>query len=292
MNNQPKVFIVVLNYNGGHFIKKCLASVFKNDYPNFEVVVVDNNSTDGSLEMAKSNFSKANFIKNEENLGFAVGNNVGIRFSLERMADYICLLNNDAEVEKDFIERLVEALEKPVRSGEPEAGIAGPVVFNGENKQVWFSRGKIKWLTMKAIHSVKFETKNIYRSDFISGCAMMIKAEVFNEIGLLDEDFFLYWEDVDFCYRAKKAGFKSIIATSAWAYHFEKSQGNLENKTYWLVVSGLTFFKKNAPLILRPWIFSYTFLRRSKNRWDLLRGKNSLAPIVKKAYKDFKDAKF
>jgi len=287
MKNYPKVFVVVLNYNGGNFIKKCLASVFKNDYPNFEVVVVDNNSSDGSLEMAKSNFSKANFIKNEENLGFAVGNNVGIRFSLERMADYICLLNNDAEVEKDFIEKLVEALEK-----EQGAGIAGPVVFNGENKQVWFSKGKIKWLTMKAVHSAKFETKNIYQSDFISGCAIMIKAEVFNEIGLLDEDFFLYWEDVDFCYRAKKAGFNSMVVTSAWAYHFEKSQSNLENKTYWLVVSGLIFFRKNAPLLLRPWIGTYVFLRRIKNFWDLLFGKKALAPIVKKAYKDFKNAKF
>jgi len=287
MKNYPKVFVVVLNYNGGHFIKKCLASVFKNDYPNFEVVVVDNNSTDGSLEMAKSNFSKSNFIKNEENLGFAVGNNVGIRFSLERMADYICLLNNDAEVEKDFIERLVEALEK-----ETHAGIAGPVVFNGENKQVWFSKGKISWLTMKAIHSVKFETKNVYQSEFISGCAVMIKAEVFNEVGLLDEDFFLYWEDVDFCYRAKKAGFKSIVVTSAWTYHFEKSQENPENKTYWLVVSGLIFFKKNTPLFLRPWIFFYVLLRRIKNQKDLFFGKNKLAPIIKKVYKDFKDAQF
>ena len=108
MKNYPKVFVVVLNYNGGHFIKKCLASVFKNDYPDFEVVVVDNGSKDGSLEMAKSNFSKAVFIKNEENLGFATGNNIGIRYSLERMADYVCLLNNDTEVEKDFIEKLIE----------------------------------------------------------------------------------------------------------------------------------------------------------------------------------------
>ena len=167
MKNYPKVFVVVLNYNGGHFIKKCLASVFKNDYPDFEVVVVDNGSKDGSLEMAKTNISKAIFIKNEENLGFATGNNIGIRYSLERMADYVCLLNNDTEVEKDFLGKLVEAMEKDER-----VGIASPVIFNGESKQIWFSKGKINWLTMKAKHGAKFMTKEIYSSDFITGCAM------------------------------------------------------------------------------------------------------------------------
>ena len=287
MKNYPKIFVVVLNYNGGNFIKKCLTSVFKNDYPNFEVVVVDNNSNDGSLEMAKSNFSKADFIKNEENFGYAAGNNVGIRYSLERMADYVCVLNNDAEVEEDFLGRLVGAMEK-----DNEIGIASPVIFNGNNKQVWFSKGKIDWLKMKVVHSVKIETKDVYESDFISGCAMMISSEVFNEVGLLDEDFFLYWEDADFSYRVKKAGFKNVIVTASWAYHFEKSQDNLENKTYWLVISGLIFFKKNAPLLLKPWIKVYVCLRKLKNHWDVLRGKNKLAKVVKKAYKDFKNAKF
>jgi len=287
MKNYPKVFVVVLNYNGGNFIKKCLTSVFKNDYPNFEVVMVDNNSNDGSLEMAKSNFSKADFIKNEENFGYAAGNNVGIRYSLERMADYVCILNNDTEVEKDFISRLVETMEK-----DNEVGIASPVIFNGKNKQVWFSKGKINWLKMKVIHSANIETKDVYESDFISGCAMMISSEVFNEVGLLDENFFLYWEDADFSYRVKKAGFKNVIVTASWAYHFEKSQDNLENKTYWLVISGLIFFKKHTPLFLKPWIKGYVLLRKIKNFWDVLRGKNKLAKVVKKAYKDFKNAKF
>lgn len=292
MKNYPKVFIVILNYNGGNLIKKCLASVFKNDYPNFEVVVVDNHSTDGSLEMAKSNFSKANFIKNEENLGFATGNNIGIRFSLERMADYVCLLNNDAEVEKDFIIKLIEVMEKPVSNEEKKIGIASPVIFNGETKQVWFSKGKIDWLTMKATHSKKIETKDFYESEFITGCAMMVKADVFNEIGLLDEDFFLYWEDVDFSYRARKANFRTVVVTASWAYHFEKSENNVESKTYWLVVSGLIFFQKNAPFLLKPWLKIYIIARKIKNRKDLIFRKNELARIVNKAYKDFKNAKF
>lgn len=108
MENYPKAFVIILNYNGKDVLKKCLLSVFKNDYPNFEIVLVDNNSIDGSFETAKADFSKANFIKNEENLGFSAGNNVGIRFALERMADYVLLLNNDVEVEKDFLGKLID----------------------------------------------------------------------------------------------------------------------------------------------------------------------------------------
>ena len=149
MKNFPKVFIIVLNYNGRDVIKRCLSSVFKADYPNFEVIFVDNNSKDGSFEIAKANFSRAVFIRNEENLGFATGCNVGIKFALERMADYVLLLNMDTEVEKDFLSRLVE-----VAQSQDHIGLLSPVIFNGQNKQIWFSGGKINWLNMKSVHKI------------------------------------------------------------------------------------------------------------------------------------------
>ncbi len=287
MKNSPKVFIVILNYNGRDVIQKCLTSVFKINYPNFEVVVVDNDSSDGSLELVKANFSKANFIKNETNLGFSAGNNVGIRFALERMADYVLLLNNDAEVEKDFLAKLVEVGEKGKRYG-----ILSPVIFNGKDKKVWFSGGKIDWLRMKTVHETKANTKDFYESEFITGCSMLVRAEVFKEIGLLDEDYFLYWEDADFSVRARKAGFKSVVVSSSWAYHTEKSEQNSKNKTYWLVISGLIFFKKNSNFIRKMWFRIYLSARKMKNKTDLLLKKNELAPIVQSAYKDFKNAKF
>jgi GT2 family glycosyltransferase len=287
MKSYPKVFIIVLNYNGHEFIKKCLASVFKLDYSNFEVVVVDNDSHDGSFEEAKTSFSKAHFIKNEANLGFSVGNNIGIRFALERMADYVFLLNNDTEVEKDALTKLVEAAET-----DKKVGLVSPVIFNGTDRQIWFSGGKIDWLRMRTLHNLKAAAVDAYESEFISGCAMLVKAAVFREIGLLDEDYFLYWEDADFSWRAKKAGFKNIVVTGSWIYHFEKSEGEKKNKTYWLVVSGLIFFKKNTSLRLRPWISSYIFLRKMKNLLDVFFKRNELAPTVRKAYKDFQNAKF
>jgi len=287
MKNYPKVFIVILNYNGKDVIKKCLSSVFKINYPNFEVVIVDNNSTDESFEIAKSNFSKANFIRNEENLGFASGNNIGIRFALERMAEYVLILNNDTEVEPDFLEKLIEVGEK-----EEKAGILGPVIFNGGNKQVWFSKGIISWMTMKSEHSQKIETKDYYESDYITGCAMLVKANVFKEIGLFDEDFFLYWEDADFSLRARRTGFKNLVVTASWVYHYEKSEKSIKNKVYWLVMSGLIFFKKNTPVFLKPWVNFYLFMRKVKNITKIVCKRSEIALIVRKAYKDFENAKF
>lgn len=287
MKKYPKVFIIVLNYNGRKVIKKCLSSVFKIDYPNLEVVFVDNNSTDGSLEMAKTNFSKATFIKNEENLGFAAGNNVGIRYALERMADYVLVLNNDTEVEKDFLTKMVEAAEK-----DEKIGILSPVIFQGDTKEVWFSGGIIKWLRMKSMHLDKVQTEDSYETDFVTGCSMLVKASVFKEIGLFDEDYFLYWEDADLSFRAKKAGFKNVVVSGSWVYHYERSSKHKDAKTYWLVISGLIFFKKNAGFWIKSWLKFYLLGRRLKNWLDIRFKKNELAPMVQKAYRDFQDAKF
>ena len=281
----PKVFIVILNYNGKAVIKNCLTSVFKVAYPNFEVVLVDNNSTDGSLELAKANFSKINFIKNEENLGFATGNNIGIRFALERMADFVLVLNNDTEVDKDFLTKLVS-----VAQLDETIGLLSPVIFNGQTKQIWFSGGKINWLKMRTEHINIVQTEDYYPSSFITGCSMLVRSAVFKKIGLFDEDFFLYWEDADFSFRANKAGFKNMVVSASWVYHFEQSEKYHASKVYWLVVSGLIFFKKNTTFWLRPWIGLYLMGRKIKNWRDNKFRKDETAIMVKKAYDDFNRA--
>ena len=252
------------------------------NYPNFEVVVVDNNSKDGSLELARLNFPRATFIKNEQNLGFSVGNNIGIRYSLERMADFVLLLNNDTEVERDFLAKLLAHANIHKR-----AGVLSPLVFFGQSENIWFSGGKIDWLRMKTVH-IKEKLKNdFFSSDFISGCAMLVRAEVFRKVGLLDEDFFLYWEDVDFSLRTKKAGFDLSIVANAHIRHFERSEEQKEKKVYWLVFSGLLFFQKNTPKYLKPWVFIYLLLRRMKNWKDVRKKQTGMCLAVRKAYRDF-----
>ena len=282
MKNIPKIFIIILNYNGKETIKKCLDSVFYSDYHGLEAVVVDNDSKDGSFELAKDLYSKFHFIKNAKNYGFSAGNNIGIRFALEKMADYIFLLNNDAILEKNTLSKLVGIAERK------KAGIFSPLIYDRENR-IWFAGGKIKWLKMKTVHkSQAAKDTKPYLTDYISGCAMLIKKEVFKKIGLFSEDYFLYYEDADFCIRAKKNGFECMVVPSAKTTHFEKSESDLSNKIYWLVISGLIFFEKNTPKILKFWVRPYLHLRKVKNMLDNLNNKNKYAPIVKRAYADFK----
>lgn len=284
MQSYPKVFIVILNYNGQAVLHNCLRSVFKIDYPNFEVIVVDNDSRDESFVSARACFSKARFIKNEVNLGFAAGNNVGIRFALEKMADFVLLLNNDTEIEPSIIKNLLVAFDS-----DKQIGIASPVILHHRTHHIWFAGGVLNWPLMKTHHLTKIQnTYQHYDTGFVSGCAMMIKKEVFKKSGLLDEDFFLYWEDADFSLRAQRAGFKTVVIPQKMVYHFEQSEDHKLNKIYWLVLSGLLFFQKNTFFPFNLWFIIYISFRKLKNRFDMLKRKTPLAATIHQAYVDYK----
>lgn len=286
MSHYPKVFIIILNYNGKKWLKNCLSSLYSTDYLGFEIVVVDNNSTDSSFEEARLAFPKASYIKNEENIGYAAGNNIAIRYALDRGAEYLLLLNFDTLVKKDFLKKLVDICQK-----DKQIGLASPLIYFKDTKDIWFSGGSLKWFFMKAVHQRKLRREKFWETQFLSGCAMLIKKEVIRKIGFLDEDYFLYWEDADFSFRAKKAGFKAVVVRDSIVWHYEDSKVSNKNKIYWLVISGLIFFKKNSPLFLRPWLALYVAVRKAKNWKDRKWGKNETAEAVGRAYKDFNHAK-
>ena len=278
----PKIFVVVLNFNGGSDLINCLNSVFHSDYPNFEMVIVDNNSKDGSFEQAKNTFSRSHFIKNSENIGFSKGNNVGIRFALEKFADYIFILNNDTVIKKNTLSLLVKTAQE-----NSNAGIISPVIFNKDAKTIWFAGGKIQWDKMKTIHINTVSSKNAYSCEYLSGCAMLIKKEVFKKVGLFDERFFLYYEDADLSLRAKKANFTLLVDPTAKIMHLEQSVQN-DSKNYWLVLSGLLFFKTHASIPMKFYLFFYLLLRKIKNIYKLLILKDASAKNVRRAYCDFR----
>lgn len=278
---EPKIFVIILNYNGAKTLADCLSSLYRSEHVNFEVVVVDNDSRDGSFENARTHFSRAHFIKNSSNVGFSKGNNVGIRFALEKFADYVFLLNNDTVVERDVISRLIQELEK-----NKTAGIANPLILNAQNNSVWFAGGKIYWMKMRTAHQTAVSSNLPYSTEYATGCAMMVSKKVFKKIGLLDERFFLYYEDADFSLRAKKVGFDILVIPDTTVHHSEQSNSKNKNKTYWLVRSGILFFKTHSSFPRQLWLVLYINGRKIKNFFDVIFSKNPLAKDVRRAYVD------
>jgi len=250
----PKINIILLNWNGLKDTLECLESLLKIDYANYEIVVVDNNSSGDDVEIIREQFG--DFIKqiivNKINLGFSGGNNVAIDFAIKSNADVVLLLNNDTIVEPDFLSKLVKASMEY-----PDAGILTPMINYYSNKSIiWSAGGEISKIKASGFsfgynNMNKFYRKNYYCT-FASGCCMYVKKEVFTKIGLLDEKYFLYLEDTDFCYRTYKAGFKILYAGESTIYHKVQSTTARENSLlpiYYSLRNRLYFAKKNFPVI-------------------------------------------
>jgi len=278
--NAPKVSIIITNFNGIRTLEKCLSRILNSDYPNFDIIVIDNHSTDGSLELLRGKYPAIKLIMNAENIGFGAATNLGMRLAFEKFADYVLALNNDAYLEKNTISKLLT-----VAKNNPHAGIISPLIKRPDGS-IWFAGGKINWWKMRASHKFACSNSHPFASDYICGCAMLISQKVCEKVGLFDERFFLYYEDADLSVRAKRAGFELLIDPTSSVEHDEQSNNNNSFKTYWLVLSGILFFKKNTPLFLKPWMSIYLLLRKVKNSRDRHKNPSEINAIVAKAYAD------
>lgn len=259
------VEIVIVNYNGKKDTLECLVSLMKleTDGEKIEILVVDNGSVDGSVAAIKKEFPKVEILENQENLGFAEGNNVGIREALEGGADYVMLLNNDTLVEKDCLRELLKAGEKDKKIGVlcPKIYFSPGFEFHKKRykdkergKVFWYAGGKIDWQNILGIHEGVDEVDygqydKQEQIEFATGCAMLVKREVFEKVGLLDRRFFLYLEDLDFSIRVKKAGFKLLFVPKAIVWH--KNLGTTRKKgqalqAYYYTRNRLLFSLKHA----------------------------------------------
>lgn len=260
-----KVFIVVVHYKGRELTQKCLSSLrkLKLDKIGVKIVVVDNHSTEPLEEIAKE-FPGVVYLKNSVNLGFADGNNVGIKYALRKEADYILLLNNDTTVDGNLVMKLFKAAEK-----DSKIGILAPKIYfapgyeyhksrykaDDRGKVIWFAGGIIDWQNVFASHRGVDEVDagqydQQQQTDFVSGCAMLVKKEVFDKVGLLDSRYFLYLEDLDFCLRAKSGGFKIVYCPEGkvWHYNAGSSQVGGPLHDYFFTRNRLLFGIKNAPV--------------------------------------------
>jgi|SRR3989344_1179551 len=250
-----KISVVVLNWNGIDDTLKCIESVKRLDYPDYDIVVLDNGSKGDDIFILKK-VKGINFIDNKDNLGFAEGNNVGINYALKNGADAVFLLNNDTLIDSKALKHLALKL-----FSDDKIGIVGPKIYYFDNKTLWFAGGTINYFVGDPHHIGDKELDHGQynkesETDYITGAAMLVKKEVFDKIGLLDKDFFAFYEELDFNVRARKAGFGRWYVPKAKVKHkVSASAGRSSPMIIMLNMRNrLIFMRKNA-----PWYSWFTF---------------------------------
>jgi len=218
MNKYPKVSIIIVNWNRLEDTLDCLSSVFNLDYPNYEVIVVDNGSTDRSVPCIRERYPQVVIIENKRNLGFTGGNNRAMRYALQRNAEYVWLLNNDATTEPDALKKLVKTVEEHT-----EIGLISPMIYyHGKPDEVQFSgiRLDLKGYSYRETSRHTIPDDEAREMDnLLVGTALLIKRRVVADIGYLDEHYFAYFEDFEYCMRAKRFGYESTVLPSARVNH-------------------------------------------------------------------------
>ena len=200
----------------------CLDSLRAQSHKGLEILVVDNGSKDGSVELVRENYPNVRLIQNGKNLGFAEGNNIGIRSVLNRGADYVLLMNNDTVSEPDAVERMIEAFGR-----DRTVGIVGPLIRDLDKRSENVELGVDCDLLGYPVNNIATRIRERMPHPFyIGGCAMMVRSNVFATIGLLDPSYFIFVEDLDFCWRARLAGFGILGVADAVVYH--KSGGTVQ----------------------------------------------------------------
>jgi GT2 family glycosyltransferase/glycosyltransferase involved in cell wall biosynthesis len=216
----PRAVTVVVTYNGLDDTIACLRSLLLSDYPEHRIVIVDNGST-GEADAIRASFGdQVAILAGEGNRGYGAGANAGIRWAVEHDADYVWVLNNDTVVRSETLRRLVESME-----ADPDIGIASPQITAPSGPEapagIWFSGGEIDLRRGETRHSVTplSEDAGAVPTDFITGCAPMLRASMLDDVGLFWERLFLYWEDTDLVLRARRSGWATVVVAGAWIHH-------------------------------------------------------------------------
>jgi GT2 family glycosyltransferase len=261
---RPLIYILVVNWNNWKDTSDCLASLRRLDYSHYRVLLLDNGSTDGSVPRIRESFPEVEIAELGANLGFAKGNNVGMRIALGRGADFVWLLNNDTTVDPMALGALLRTADCDRR-----AGAVGSVIYSFEDPEqirIW-GGGHIDFLLGRSIcfpqHVVN---ENV---QYITGASLFLRRQAVEQVGLLDEEFFMYWEDADYGFRLRRSGWRLAVAADSKVWH--KEQGSVGKKSVLMDAyfnrSAVRFFRKHASLPLVPVGFSLT---QRFARWVLM----------------------
>ncbi|MEM3489172.1 MAG: glycosyltransferase family 2 protein [Nitrososphaerota archaeon] len=218
----PEISVVVLNYNGMRFLETCLKSLLNSTYKDFEIVVVDNGSKDGSVEYLKRTFSKDQRIKIitlNKNYGFAVGNNIGYMYT-HPGSKFILFLNNDTEVEEDCLEKIVKKMMQ-----DPSIGAAQPKIRSMKDREKIDAVGGLADYYGRTWHRGSNEYDlgqydSVSETFYAQGAAIVVRRNVVNEVGLFEPAYFIYYEETDLCWRIWLAGYRVAVIPEAVVYHY------------------------------------------------------------------------
>lgn len=292
MSKQPKVAIVLLNFNEEEHTTECLESLDKIDYKNYEVIVVDNGSSKESLNKIKQE-TKARkntvLMEEEENKGFTGGNNAGIKKAMkDKEVEFLLLLNNDTVVGKNFLDVLVNFAEK-----NKNVGVVTPQINKYSNKNeineqnlsgrfnLWFGGG------------VPITPKNtLYETDYNSGCCWLVPRKIVEETGMFKEGYFIYKEEVEWAYRIKQKGYSSWVVPSAKIYHKgEATTGRMSGfRQYHETKNSLFFVREHGKEAHKIFLLFYTiFYRLPKNLLLNLLSRNDINKKNKMLLKGIKE---
>jgi len=223
----PLVYVIIVNYNCQHWLGACFETLLATDYPNFKAVLVDNASTDGSAEFVRSRFPRVEVMDNDANYGFSIGNNIGTEAALAAGADYVVLLNSDTKVEPQWLSELISVGER-----EPGVGILGPVQlrYDGDEDEL------NTWTTTAArAHLAELREPERARPwipvEWVEGSCFAVKRRVWEEIGLLDPTYFMFYEEIDFCRRAAYCGYRTGLVPRSRIRHYRGGYWEASPKT-------------------------------------------------------------
>lgn len=294
----PTVAVIVINWNGKQDTLACLASLKKVSYPSFEVVVIDNGSSDDSVAAIRAAFPQVTLIEAGENLGFVGGNNVGLEFARGSGADYALLLNNDTEVDEQFLSCLVNAVE-----ASPEIGIAGPSIYYYSAPDIfWSAGGEIDWSRGETRMTgdnqpdhgqYGTEARDV---DFVTGCALLIRMKAVAEAGMLDPRFFAYYEETEWCVRVSRLGYRIVHVPRAKVYHkISQAAREASPMVHYYMTRNRLLFLRLSRAGAKAWLFTAAGFARTLMSWTVRpkwRGKQAQRAAMLQAIRDYRDDRF
>lgn len=266
------VWVISLNWNNWKLTNDCLASLQGLEYDDFKVIVLDNGSTDGSVDCIRERFPEVEIMELGANHGFAKGSNAGIRVALERGAEYVWLLNNDTTVDPKALRALVERAES-----DPSIGAVGSAIYymsEPERLQAWGGGYVNFWLGRPRRFFSPVADEKI---QFLMGASLLLRRSALESVGLLDEEFFLYWEDAEYCFRMRRAGWRLAVAGDSKVWHKVSATAGKKGVPLdpTLSRSAVRFFERNSPTpLISIWVS--VFFRIAKRAlagdWARVRG--------------------